>query len=286
MVSIMSILSETDLGRFKISVALLLYRSLFLSTVLFNSQAWSKMRKKDLEQLQRLQSKFLKRIVGVPYSTCNSFTFLELGVLPIEYEIDKRRLMYLHRILNLDIDDPVYLMFQNMRTLSVAGEHNWWTDMEKVLKRYDIAVSLDEIQCMGKDAFRGMVKKAVEKTALSNLVSACSNMKKTSDLRYSSLKMQTYLNKQYPQHSKVIFQCRAKILDIKEHRTYKYDDDICRGCGTAGETIEHILNCPGIQQQEDTKQTLITFTMMENLDESEILWAVQRICRFMDKIDS
>ena len=110
-------------------------------------------------------------------------------------------------------------------------------------------------------------------------------MKKTSDLQYSSLKMQTYLDKQYPLHSKVIFQCRAKILDIKEHRTYKYDDDVCRGCGMAGETFEHILNCPGVQQEE-TKQTLTAFTIMENLDENEILWAVQRICRFMDKIDS
>ena len=70
-------MSETDVGVHRISTMLLLYRSLFLSTMLFNSQTWSKIRQMD--KLRTLQLKFLKRIAGVAVSTSNAFMYLELG---------------------------------------------------------------------------------------------------------------------------------------------------------------------------------------------------------------
>ena len=109
-VSICAILIESDLGKFHMSAALLLYQSLFLQTVLFNSATWSNLLKRDYDKLKKMQSKFIKRIVGVSYSTCTAFTFLELGILPIEYEIHTRQLSYLYEILNLEEDDPVYKM--------------------------------------------------------------------------------------------------------------------------------------------------------------------------------
>ena len=93
MISIGSLIKEANLGMHEVQVWLLLYRSLFLSTVLFNSQAWSRLRKKDIQQLQIVQQKFLKRILNLPSSTPNSFLFLELGVLPIQMEIQKRQLV-------------------------------------------------------------------------------------------------------------------------------------------------------------------------------------------------
>ena len=90
MITIMSLMAETEVGIHHVPIMLLLYRSLFLSTMLFNSQTWSNLRKKDINSLRTLQLKFLKRILGVGSSTANAFTYLELGVLPIDYEIEKR----------------------------------------------------------------------------------------------------------------------------------------------------------------------------------------------------
>ena len=90
MITIVALMAETEVGIHKVNIMLLLYRCLFLSTVLFNSSTWSNLRKKDLDCLRTLQLKFLKRVVGVASSTCNAFIFLELGVLPINYEIEKR----------------------------------------------------------------------------------------------------------------------------------------------------------------------------------------------------
>ena len=134
-ICIESLIREATLGTYEISVWLLLYRALFLSTVLFNSQAWSCLRTKDIATLQVMQQNFLKRIVGVSSGTPNSFIFLELGVLPIEAEIHKRQLMYLHRILKLPPDDPVHKMFTNLMVFDLNGEKNWWSSVKTLLPK-------------------------------------------------------------------------------------------------------------------------------------------------------
>ena len=169
---------------------LLLYRSLFVSTVLFNSQTWSGIRKKDIDQLQIVQLKFLKRILNLPSSTPNSFLFLELGVLPIEKEIHKRQLMYLHRILMLPEEDPVYQMFTNLVEFTDKGESNWWSQVKPFLVKYNLPQSLDEIKNLSKVTFKGMVNRAVATTVFEELKVECGSLKKTADLSYDKFQLQ------------------------------------------------------------------------------------------------
>ena len=145
MISITSLIKETNLGIHEVQVWLLLYRSLFLSTVLFNSQTWSRLRMKDIEQLQVAQLKFLKKILNLASSTPNSFLFLELGVLPIESEIHKRQLIYLHRILLLPDDDPVHQMYTNLVELAEKGERNWWSQVKPLLTKYHLPQNMEEV---------------------------------------------------------------------------------------------------------------------------------------------
>jgi hypothetical protein len=242
-ISITSILQESDLGSHHINVALLLYRALFLATVLYNAQVWSNLRQKDLDILKKMQTKFLKRIIGVAYSTCSSLVFLELGVLPIQYEIHIKQLCYLYRIVQLEESDPVYQMWLNMKSFADCGEKNWWADVSELLKKYAITATIAEIKLMSKDTYKNMVKKAVNQEALKVLSEECSSKKKTSELKHDSLKLQPYMQKMSVEKARLLFQCRAKTLDIKDHRQYKYEDRVCRRCNDVDETLEHILNC-------------------------------------------
>ena len=84
----------------------------------------------------------------------NMGCFLELGILPIEYEIHIRQLSYLHRILNLEEDDPVFIMWQNMKNFSQCGEANWWTDVSNLLENYELNLTLPEMKAMSKAVFK------------------------------------------------------------------------------------------------------------------------------------
>ena len=280
MISIEAILADLQLGTHTVSVYLLLYHSLFLSTMLFNSQAWSNLTKKDLENLQTCQLKMLKKIIGGARSTSNAFTFLELGVLPISYEIHKRQLSFLHHILNLDEEDPVKKMYNNMKQL--PGEGNWCNCVAKLLEVYNISMGEEEIKSCSKEAFKRIVKKAITEVALKNLKKECSNQKKTASLIYSKLKPQDYLSKLYPWQSKLITRCRSKTLDIKTHQSFKYNDTLCRWCNLEEETLSHIINCG-----EDPLQA-IDLNDMEQIDSqmtSKLSRISYRIQEFMEKID-
>ena len=184
MITIASLMAETEVGTHHVDIMLLLYRCLFLATMLFNSQTWSNLRKKDIDTLRTVQLKFLKRILGLPSSTANAFTFLEFGVLPIEFEIEKRQLMYLHRILQLCQDDPVSKLFWELKKFSDIGESNWWTGVEKCLQKYSLPSDLEVIRATSKEKFSDTVKLAISRVALYQLNVECSALKKTAGLHY------------------------------------------------------------------------------------------------------
>ena len=86
-----SICDDVTMGVYAIQTLLLLYTLLFLAVVLYNCQAWTKITNKEMEKLQAVQLKYIKRIFHCPSSTPNSLTFLETGTIPIEQEIHMRR---------------------------------------------------------------------------------------------------------------------------------------------------------------------------------------------------
>ncbi len=283
MITINSLIAENEVGIHRINVLLLLYHALFLATTIFNSQTWSKFRNEDLEKLQVLQLKFLKRVIGVARSAPNSLVYLELGVVPIAAEIHKRQLMYLHRILNLDSSDPVYQMFSNMISFSEAGEKNWWTQVKGILPKYNITKNLTSLKLMSKEEYKKMVNTHVTDKVLEELIDEFQSLKKDRKLTYSSLQQQEYLKCLYPSQARIVFMCRCNMLDIKTHRTHKYNDTVCRGCGVEEETVHHIVNC-GFPPNEHIEFNMYEIGELSVLVKSHLINVIRRIETFLERI--
>ena len=58
--NIIAFSSELSLYNFEIDIVLPLYESIFLSKLLFNSESWPRIKKKELEDLQHVQLRMLK----------------------------------------------------------------------------------------------------------------------------------------------------------------------------------------------------------------------------------
>ena len=76
---------------------------------------------------------------------------------------------------------------------------------------------------------------------------------KIKNIVYKDLKMQDYLfeGDRNLLVSKAIYKARGKILDIKMHKKWKYDDLNCEGCQQNFETGEEILQCEKLGRNED-----------------------------------
>ena len=93
--------------------------------------------------------------------------------------------------------------------------------MKKLMCKYSIDLTEDEIKKMSKESFKEKVKKAVRKVAFEELREECKGKEKTKDIEYTEFRTQAYLTKLYPNHSKIIFKCRSKTLHNKEPITKK-----------------------------------------------------------------
>ena len=204
-------------------------------------------------------------------------------MLPIEFEIEKRQLMYLYRILQLESTDPVSKLFWDLKKMSEAGETNWWTGVEPSLEKYHLPTDLGKIKGMSKDCFARKVKDAVTKAALSQLQSECQSLKKTASLQYEHLELQDYLKTLFPSQARTVFKWRSGTLDLKTHLTYKYDDTLCRGCKNEPESPEHAVNC-GTATKMDIKIDVLTIDKLDDFAKSELKQMVSRINSFLARI--
>ena len=106
-IELISIGKEAQFSLNQISAMFLLYRSVFLPRLIFNCETWSNLTNQEVESLQKVQLKYLRNVMEVANSTSVAGIFLELGILPINFEIDLRKLKFLWKILQKENDDPI-----------------------------------------------------------------------------------------------------------------------------------------------------------------------------------
>ena len=90
-----------------------------------------KLTNQEVESLQKVQLKYLRNMMEVANSTPVAGTFLELGILPINFEIDLRKL------LQKENDDPVKQVYLELKRN--CFEKNWTNEMMEVMRSYGLS---------------------------------------------------------------------------------------------------------------------------------------------------
>ena len=65
--------------------------------------------------------------------------YLDLSVLPIRYEIERRQIFFLNAILSKDLCDPVKLAYEEMKKF--GSEKNWANNMFGLRKAYNLPLN-------------------------------------------------------------------------------------------------------------------------------------------------
>ena len=79
--NIMTKLEGIPFGKYYFEVAIILRNSLFVSSVLCNSEAWYNITNAELEYLETADLLLLRKILNAPKSTPREMLFLELGCI-------------------------------------------------------------------------------------------------------------------------------------------------------------------------------------------------------------
>ena len=74
---IMEIMDNICFGPYQFQVALVLRNSLFLNSLMFNSEAWYNVSNQDIDELERVDEILLRKILECPESTPKEMLYLE-----------------------------------------------------------------------------------------------------------------------------------------------------------------------------------------------------------------
>ena len=87
-------------GRYDGRIQKMFYEKVVLPTITYNIESTTKMTNKEMEDMEIIQGKMLRKIYNVPQSTPCWGLLIELGMKPIVYMIRSKRLMLYHNIIN------------------------------------------------------------------------------------------------------------------------------------------------------------------------------------------
>ena len=271
---IMQIMQSMFFGKYYFEVALVLRSSLLLSSLLLNSEAWVNLTEKDIRGLEQTDEILLSRILDCDANTSNVLKYLELGVYPIKFEIMKRKISFLQYILKQEENSMMYKVFT--ATCEHPIKNDFVLTCQKYLECLNIKLTFKEIKEMSEYSFKKFVKEQTKEAAFKYLIGLKNKPgkhTKMANLDYSDLCIQEYLldGNSNTEISKIIFKARGRNLDIKEHKRWKYGDDLCLGCNENIETENELLSCSGFCESNETENADISYSLVFGKSVSEMI---------------
>ena len=257
----MQILESTFYGKYYFEVSLVLRSSLLLSSLLLNSEAWVNLTDKNIRALEQTDELLLTKILGCDTNTSNVFKYLELGIYPVRFELIKRKILFLHYLLQQDKNSMIFQVLKATR--ENPANNDFVKTCQKYLDILDIQLTFEELGNMSKWSVKKLVNVKISDAAFKYLIDIQVKQSKISHIKYDELSIQEYLldGNRNTEVAKFVYKARSKTLDIKTQKSWKFKDKLCIGCGVNCETGDEILSCTGLEteQEKDENTTQSVF---------------------------
>ena len=248
---IVTILEGIFVGKFYFEVALMLRNSLLISSMLVNTEAWYNITKAELNLLETIDVQFLRSVLKAPKCTPTEMLYLELGCVPFRHLIIKRRIMFLHYILNENKNSMIYRFL--MAQIRKQSKNDWISQVQNDLKKLDMNENLEVLKEMKKSKLKIKLDRLIRNSAFQELISKKETHSKVKNITHKKYEIQNYLKanqtKITQEEAREIFKMRCMVSDVKGNFKWKYENVNCENCEEE-EDQEHIISCNMIKDSK------------------------------------
>ena len=151
--------------------------------------------------------------------------FLELGCVPFRELIKKRRISFLHYILNENQDSMMYKFLQSQ--LKNKRPRDWITLVLKDIDDLKQNISLEELKEIKKPTLKKNLNKTVLEEAFERLNKMKENHSKVRHIKHYKLEMQKYLKSSKlimkQEEAQTVFSLRCRMTDVKINYKGSYE---------------------------------------------------------------
>ena len=203
-----------------------------LPTILYAAETLF-MTKKDKEKYNSIFTQILKRIMGVATSMPNTAILIETGYISIEKMIEKRRILFLRRLKNLNNES----LAKNI----IYEENNIWkAETQDIMQKLEIQDVNEK-----KEKFKKRVNEAQAIEWIEEVHTESSSKSKVNYLISNSnrniLQRPDYMNQMSRNQARNILIYRTRMVKVKCNYKKMFTDTTCRWCKKKEETQKHIL---------------------------------------------
>ena len=151
----MSMLAGICFGKFYFKVAMTLRESLLISSWLTNSELWYNLTLSDIIELESVDEILLRKVLECPMSTLREMLYLELGVIPIRFQIMIKRLNFLQYIV---FEDKNSLIDKVLKTqLSNPTFNDWGQTVVNDLQKLDRKLDVSDVENLPVETYQRLV---------------------------------------------------------------------------------------------------------------------------------
>ena len=232
-------------------------------SILYASETYYALTESQTRQLERIEEGYLRQILMTGRGCPIVQLYLEVGVIPARFEIQRYRLLFLKSILHEEPSSRVSQFFNLQLNQPTRGD--WVSECLKDLKSLRITESFEEINLMTKRKFNRILKERISENALKYLTGK--QAKKGKEITYNKIEMAEYLlpdSKLSKEQKRQLFSIRNKMIDIPDSFSSSEIETFCY-CGER-EIMSHIYYCKLLN--EDNSE-LISYQKIYNGNISE-----------------
>ena len=103
-------------GSFYFEVGKTMLENMLLGSILNNIEVTYNLTKPEIEKLEKCHEMGIRKLLSLPSKTPKRMLYLLTGSVPIEFIIQRRRLIYLYHILNQDNETLLKTFFEHQFT--------------------------------------------------------------------------------------------------------------------------------------------------------------------------
>ena len=242
-------LHSLNLKKYFFECGIIFLNVMLRSSILYASETYYDLKEIELRALERIEEKFLRKLIKTSKGCPISQLYLEVGHKPARFEIFRIRLLFLKNILHEE-DSRINSFIKLQLEYPTKGD--WMSSCLNDIKYLDIKMSLEEIKKISLSKFKDILEKSINKKALEYLLQKRGS--KGSEMKYSCIKMAEYLRPNEEGLSisdqRYIFSIRNRMVPISENFPNIQIENIC-SCGQI-ESMRHIYTCKNLNSESET----------------------------------
>ena len=209
-----------------------LLQSMIIPTLTFGAETWAKLTEKEKDEINRVQTDYLIKLLNVPSTTPKCALIGALNLTKTEHIANTRKLQYYVDLQNRE----EWKLEVKMQMLQQTKNMSYEREIKELKEKYNIDICLEgEKPWKIKNYIRDKIKKINDKEIEEEIKSG----KKTKMMNEYN---KSYIEKFHFEEARAIFMMLTRMVDVKANYKNKYKNLECETCKVE-ENTQHIFKC-------------------------------------------